>query len=585
MRKALMEMAQNQSEAVAYNTKASKSRSDDRRETNSRMLKRDFNKSGISHTHSTKTGPDGSKHDHFDIGKHTKVISTHNSYKVLHKGKETHYQGDPEHRDNRNRVIDKVLHHIGQNESVMEMEQNQLDEAATVTHKFYSIKHWKNGDPKFDQLDRHLGNHEYKHSSLGNIAKTRPDHHIGIPKKATAAIRFMDKHAKGVNESVDEAATVTHKFYSIKHWKNGDSRFDKLDQHLGNHEYKHSSLGNIAKTRPDHHIGIPTKATSAIKFMDKHAKGVNESVERAAWVPESILDDDVSHFMGAAAAAKKAGKSHFNFGGKKYKVTMKSDAAKKIGESAECPTCRDGECQCEQPVQEAKISELSSKTLSSYIKKSAADAGSKAWDAGRGEHDKLGKSLGRLRGIEKATDKLAKRAKKNKSSKEESVEENYTDKQDASYRDEPTPKGAQKRLKALHKKALAYRKKHGVFPSVRKKQKAIAMKKGKSDLKFESVEEATKATAQHKPTAETSDTWDKQLATRKGEKEFIDKHEMDVALDAEKMYDQNKYEAMKKTPVRNGDKTDGDKKVVNPLSTDMVTGMRKALAQMKLSGE
>ena len=111
------------------------------------------------------------------------------------------------------------------------------------------------------------------------------------------------------------------------------------------------------------------------------------------------------------------------------------------------------------------------------------------------------------------------------------------------------------------------------------------MKKGKSDLKFESVEEATKATAQHKPTAETSDTWDKQLATRKGEKDFIDKHEMDVALDAEKLYDQNKYEALKKTPVRNGDKTDGDKSVVNPLSADTVTGMRKALAQMKLSGE
>lgn len=76
--------------------------------------------------------------------------------------------------------------------------------------------------------------------------------------------------------------------------------------------------------------------------------------ERAAWVPESILDDDVSHFMGAAAAAKKAGKPHFDFGGKKYKVTMKHDAAKKIGESAGCPECgADGECQCEQPVKEA----------------------------------------------------------------------------------------------------------------------------------------------------------------------------------------------------------------------------------------
>ena len=387
--------------------------------------------------------------------------------------------------------------------------------------------------------------------------------------------------------------------------------------------------------------------------------------ERAAWVPESILDDDVSHFMGAAAAAKKAGKSHFDFGGKKYKVTMKHDAAKKIAEatfatdidyneednikkvakrfgvkvrfvdvggptemqmtgdknkimkavkalgftdkeiknayfkeSAECPTCGDGECQCEQPVEEAKVDEVSYKTaMKSYQKamgqsKDADTAGDK--ETGDKKFDqavKFGryanKKFQSSRNKKKLVGTLSRQVPLGTLTKEETVEveENYTDKQDASYRDEPTPKGAQKRLKALHKKALAYRKKHGVFPSVRKRQKDLAMKKAKSDLKFESVEEATKATAQHKPTAETSDTWDKQLATRKGEKEFIDKHEMDVALDAEKMYDQNKYEAMKKTPVRNGDKTDGDKKVVNPLSTDMVTGMRKALAQMKLSGE
>ena len=96
------------------------------------------------------------------------------------------------------------------------------------------------------------------------------------------------------------------------------------------------------------------------------------SEERAAWVPESILDDDVSHFMGAAAAAKKAGKSDFDFGGKKYKVTMKHDAAKKIGESAGCAECGpDGECQCEQPVQEAKVDELSTKTMKSYVKKAS----------------------------------------------------------------------------------------------------------------------------------------------------------------------------------------------------------------------
>jgi len=316
-------------------------------------------------------------------------------------------------------------------------------------------------------------------------------------------------------------------------------------------------------------------------------------------VPESILDDDVSHFMGAAAAAKKAGKSHFDFGGKKYKVTMKHDTAKKVDESAECPTCGDGECQCDQPVQEEKINELSKGTLDRYRQVAYNDRIRQSGNRQRGEDDTPGMKK-RDAGIALATKKsdakgpgfTPKRRSaevdiiKFKSKKESvEVEENYTDKQDASYRDEPTPKGAQKRLKALHKKALAYRKKHGVFPSVRKKQKDLAMKKNKSDLKFESVEEAAKPTAQHKPTPETSDTWDKQLATRKGEKDFIDKHEMEVAMDAEKLYDQNKYEAMKKTPVRNGDKTDGDKSVVNPLSADMVTGMRKALAQMKLSGE
>ena len=65
------------------------------------------------------------------------------------------------------------------------------------------------------------------------------------------------------------------------------------------------------------------------------------------------------------------------------------------------------------------------------------------------------------------------------------VDEKYTDKQDASYRDRRTPKGAQKRLKALNKKALAYRKKHGKFSS----DPYSVAKKYKMDLKFESVKE------------------------------------------------------------------------------------------------
>ena len=51
-------------------------------------------------------------------------------------------------------------------------------------------------------------------------------------------------------------------------------------------------------------------------------------------VPEEIVDTkERNAFMGAAAAAHKAGKSHFNFAGKKHKVTMSKDTAKAINNS------------------------------------------------------------------------------------------------------------------------------------------------------------------------------------------------------------------------------------------------------------
>ena len=51
-------------------------------------------------------------------------------------------------------------------------------------------------------------------------------------------------------------------------------------------------------------------------------------------VPEEIVDTkERNAFMGAAAAAHKAGKSHFNFGGKKHKVTMSKDTARAVNSS------------------------------------------------------------------------------------------------------------------------------------------------------------------------------------------------------------------------------------------------------------
>jgi hypothetical protein len=52
-------------------------------------------------------------------------------------------------------------------------------------------------------------------------------------------------------------------------------------------------------------------------------------------IPEEIAATERTAFMGAAAAAHKAGKSHFNFAGKKHKVTMQKDTAKAIADDVE----------------------------------------------------------------------------------------------------------------------------------------------------------------------------------------------------------------------------------------------------------
>lgn len=77
-------------------------------------------------------------------------------------------------------------------------------------------------------------------------------------------------------------------------------------------------------------------------------------VKKEAWVPESIADEDVADFMGAAAAAAKAGKKEFKFGDKTYKVTMKKSTVKAIEDAVEiCEKCgKVHEGSCNEEVQE-----------------------------------------------------------------------------------------------------------------------------------------------------------------------------------------------------------------------------------------
>ena len=52
-------------------------------------------------------------------------------------------------------------------------------------------------------------------------------------------------------------------------------------------------------------------------------------------IPEDIPANERTAFHGAAAAAAKAGKKNFNFGGKTHPVTMKKDLANKIADQKE----------------------------------------------------------------------------------------------------------------------------------------------------------------------------------------------------------------------------------------------------------
>lgn len=88
-----------------------------------------------------------------------------------------------------------------------------------------------------------------------------------------------------------------------------------------------------------------------------------KEVTREKWVPESIADEDVASFMGAAAAAAKAGKKEFKLGDKNYKVTMKKSTAKAIDEAdvdvcEECGKVHEGACESgDKDKEESKVNE------------------------------------------------------------------------------------------------------------------------------------------------------------------------------------------------------------------------------------
>ena len=293
----------------------------------------------------------------------------------------------------------------------------------------------------------------------------------------------------------------------------------------------------------------------------------NESFERAAWVPESIADEQVEAFMEAALAAVQEGKDTFVFEAKHYKAKSKKEAKKldPVGK-ADADIDNDGD-------------------------------------------------------VDSSDEYLHKRRKAIKKAMDEEVEIGGTTyqhmdlcpaavkqfKSDLEKGDNPKVRAAMKAVDAyLGVEAAAKEKGSATQADVDKMEALIATAKGKiSDAGLsghdyhqahldavkdmmgkEKMDEAAAAgsTAQHGPDTATSDSYDKQLATRGGEKEFTDKHTTEVAYDVEELYKKNQEEAeaaLKKTPGRLGDQTKGDTSFVNPLKAEIIDGITAALAKMK----
>jgi len=401
--------------------------------------------------------------------------------------------------------------------------------------------------------------------------------------------------------------------------------------------------------------------------------------ERAAWVPESIADEQVEAFMEATLAAVTEGADTFVFEGKSYKAkTKKEDKLDPVGQEDD-DVDNDGDVDSSDKylkkrrsaIKKSMDEEKMAGWVAMYngkkmeIPKSAADSlygakqlaikhfkvpkskqGLLAIKPGYNEsveenYDEVNEIDGAASGMRaadkeptvnlkalkkrRAAEKARKTARPNplrgkKDMKFESTETideamsgtymtvdyDYSDnfgilelfkngKKIGSWDGYPSSESGKNYL-AIEATKLA--KKHGVNPNGLKTvdaenskrtgklvpNKDFGFPRGKA--KRESVEEAKApgATAQHGVDANTQDTYEKQLSTRKGEKDFVDQHSMEVGMDIEKITAENKKsieDALKVTPPRMGDQKTGDNSFVNPIQSNIIDGITKALQQMK----
>ena len=276
---------------------------------------------------------------------------------------------------------------------------------------------------------------------------------------------------------------------------------------------------------------------------------MDESVQFV--VPEEITDTkERTAFMGAAAAAHKSGKSHFNFGGKKHPVTIKKDTAKAVNSS----TTDESSCGSGRKSRKEDVDENKKAALAKALNKSA-------------QPSKKGKAAVTLPSMPFMKKKKEEPKKVGRGS--EIVK--YEDKQVKSADKRPVKMnvGGKEviRMEPVKKRVAEGINKENWLLRLKEKQETVV-----TENAIAPVPKPTKDIMKKSPHAggdDTKDTFSKQLSTRKGEEEFVKMHEpqMPEFADTNSVIPKTfkAYTAGVNGPkYRHTDNTAGDKKPVNP---------------------
>lgn len=126
------------------------------------------------------------------------------------------------------------------------------------------------------------------------------------------------------------------KDHVMKMCKDGMSEAEMLKMHPDCDQEKLKAMIKDCKGSMDEQV------SEKMSSKEKMAKGLYNSFV----IPEDVPMDERDMFMAKAAAAHKAGKSHFSMpGGKKHPVTMQKDTAKAVNSDTQKEDVKEGDAQ------------------------------------------------------------------------------------------------------------------------------------------------------------------------------------------------------------------------------------------------